>query len=231
MSPAPEFAGRILAGTGFEGDDGSADPVLLRAMQEPDDERALMERMSAARLLVPVVAGDRQREQTSTDMSSVTITAPDGQRALPAFTSIAVLSAWDPDARPVPVAAARAAQAAVAERCEVMIVDLGADVSVVLRPSMVWALAQQRAWCPAYEDPFVVTAVRHAAHQEPDVAAVLVEAGEPVGAGVLRIALALRPGLDARAVQALVTRVGERIATDGEARGRIDAINFAIRPS
>jgi hypothetical protein len=41
--------------------------------------------------------------------------------------------------------------------------------------------------------------------------------------------LTLRAGLAAEEVQALATRVGERIATDGESRARIDALAFAIR--
>ena len=45
---------------------------------------------------------------------------------------------------------------------------------------------------------------------------------------MLRIALTLRPGLDTAAVQAVATAVGERLATDGEIRARIDGLAFAI---
>ena len=54
------------------------------------------------------------------------------------------------------------------------------------------------------------------------------EAGEPSGAGVLRIVLLLKAGLDGEQVGAIATRVGERIATDGETRARIDALTFAL---
>ena len=57
----------------------------------------------------------------------------------------------------------------------------------------------------------------------------LSEEGDPAGAGILRVVLSLRPGLDPAQVQALATRLGERIATDGEARARIDGLAFAIR--
>jgi hypothetical protein len=129
----------------------------------------------------------------------------------------------------VPVTSARAAQAAVSERCEVMLLDLGAEHAQVLRPSMVWALAQGRAWLPAHEDPFVTRALSRAVQEEPSVVACTGEAGEPAGAGVLRVVLTLRAGLAADAIQALATRIGERIATDGETRARIDALAFAIR--
>ena len=88
-------------------------------------------------------------------MAVVTLTSPEGQRALPVFSSIAALARWDATARPVPVTSARAAQAAVSERCDVMLLDLGGEHAQVLRPSMVWALAQERPWLPAHEDPFV----------------------------------------------------------------------------
>ena len=55
------------------------------------------------------------------------------------------------------------------------------------------------------------------------------EEGDPVGAGILRVVLRLRPGLDTARVRALATRIGEQIATDGETRARIDGLAFAIR--
>jgi SseB protein N-terminal domain len=110
------FGGRELTGTGFDGDTGEADPALTAALAAPGDERALVAAVARARLLVPVVAeptevdefGDHLVEKR-TDMAAVTLVAPDGTRALPAFTSAAALAAWDPAARPVPVAADRAA--------------------------------------------------------------------------------------------------------------------------
>lgn len=230
------WSGRQLGGTGFDGDTGAADPALLAALDDPSDERALVAAVARARLLVPVVAtagkvetGGGLPAEKSTDMAAVTLTAPDGQRALPLFTSIAALAGWDPDARPVPVTADRAAQAAVQERCGVLLLDLGAPRQRVLRSSMLWALAMQREWLPAHEDPFVAQALAAAVADEPDVASWSGQAGEP--AGVLRVVLGLRPGLDAERVQALATRVGERVAADGEARARIDGLAFTIRPS
>ena len=47
--------------------------------------------------------------------------------------------------------------------------------------------------------------------------------------GELRVTLTLIPGLDHPTVRAVLTALGERIATDGEVRARIDAITFALR--
>lgn len=235
-SAGQTWSGRQLTGTGFDLDDGSADPALVRALGTPQDETGLVAAVRRARLLVPIVATPGEVDESgeldvekSTDMAAVTLTAPDGRRALPVFTSIATLQEWDASARPVPVTSSRAAQAAVQERCDVMLLDLGQPTSFVLRSSMLWALAMDRAWLPAHEDPFVCAALGRAVAEEPDVVDWSAEAGEPAGSGTLRLVLRLRPGLDGPALQALATRVGERIASDGEARARIDALSFSIQ--
>jgi len=229
------WTGRALTGTGFDGDLGEADVDLAAALDDPQEETVLMRAVAQARLLVPILAApsgiDDSGElmvETSTDMAVVTLTSPDGQRALPVFSSLAALSAWDAAARPSPVTSARAAQAAVSERCDVMLLDLGSGHECVLRPSMVWALAQQREWLPAHTDPFVTQALSRATADEADVIDCVCES-DPAGAGILRVVLRLRPGLDSAQVQALATRIGEQIATDGEARARIDDLAFTIR--
>ena len=234
------WSGRELTGTGFDGDLGAADVSLLVALDNPQDETVLMRAVAHARLLVPIVAAPREVDDAgepiaeksshlrSTDLAVVTLTASDGQRAFPVFSSLAALLAWDATARPSPVTSSRAAQGAVTERCDVMLLDCGSAHERVLRPSMVWALAQQRLWLPAHTDPFVAQALVRATADEEDVLECVGE-GDPAGAGILRVVLILRDGLDADRVQALATRIGERIATDGEARARIDGLAFTIR--
>jgi hypothetical protein len=230
------WGGRKLTGTGFDDDTGAADPGLAAALEHPGDEAALMAAVSQTRLLVPIVAEPVSLEESGglvaekqTDMAAVTLVAPDGQRALPVFTSMQTLASWDPQARPVPVTASRAAQAAVSERCDVMVVDVAGPRTVVLRPSMVWALAQQRDWLPAHEDPAVEKAVAAAVRPEPSVRGHALGPGRPEGQGILGITLELEPGLSAEQVQEVATRVGERLATDGELRARVDGLAFSIR--
>ncbi|MDT0215406.1 SseB family protein [Rothia sp. ARF10] len=226
---------RDLVFTGFEGDDGSAQPGLAAALAD-GDPAGLMAELATARLLVPIVAEpvettveDGLTVDKQTDMAAVTLVAPDGERALPVFSSLDALAAWDPSARPVPVTAARTGQAAVSERCDVVVVDVAGPVTRVLRPSMVWALAQERAWLPPHLDEFVATGVSRAVAEEPDVVSHHVEEGAPAGQGVLGVVLELREGLAGDEVQAVATRVGERLATDGELRARIDGLAFRIR--
>jgi SseB protein N-terminal domain len=243
-SAGTPWAGRILAGTGFHSDHGDADTELLAALsaahERPSAEAdsRLVRAAAGARWLVPVVAvlgekDDGEHGHTVdklTDMAVVTLTAPDGRRALPLFTSVAALAAWDSSARPVPVSAARAAQAAVAEGCQVAVVDIVGDAPTELRPSMLWALAQEVEWRPAHIDPFVAQSVSGAIADEPDVLDHRLEEGEPAGQGILRIVLGLRTGLSAEEVRGLATRLGERLATDGELRARVDELAFAVEP-
>ena len=230
------WAGRDLSPSGFETDTGAAHPALLAALATPGDDVALMAAVEAARFVVPVVAEPTEVDttgehalDTQVDLAAVTLVAPDGQRALPVFSGTAALAAWDAAARPVPVTPARAAQAAVSEGCDVIVVDVAGPATRVLRPSMVWALAQQRPWEPPHSDPFVARSVAAAVRDEDDVTAPEVEEGNPRGEGVLGVVLDLRPGLAPEQVRAVATRVGERLATDGELRARIDGLAFRIR--
>lgn len=250
-SAGQAWAGKTIPSPGFAGDTGQADAGLLAALSgaggdgsgaNPGDadavgrrERRLLELVAAARWLVPVVAvaaevndGAEHTVETRSEMAVVTVTAPDGSRGLPMFTSLAALAQWDPRARPVPVRAPAAARAAVSEGCSVLLVDLASVHATVLRPSMLWALASQRPWQPAYLDPHVAAAVAVAVDTEPRVRGHRLEAGEPAGAGVLRVVLELPAGLDGDEIGAIATRIGERIAAAGETRARIDALTFAL---
>lgn len=224
------WGGRELNPTGFEQDTGEADPALRAALTA--DDVTLMAAVVAGRFLVPVVAEPVELDTSGplvtdahVDMALVTLVAPDGRRALPAFTGLDSLAAWDPEARPSPVTAARMAQAAIAEQCDVIVLDLDGDTRV-LRPSMVWALAQQQPWRLPAADPFVDQSVSRAIAGEGDIAAYELSDGPD---GVLVVELTLRPGLDREQVQALATGVGEQLATDGEFRARIDGLAFRLR--
>ncbi len=230
------WAGRDLSPSGFEADTGAPDPLLQAALAGPADDLTLMRAVEASRFVVPVVAEPTEVDTTGehvvdkqVDMAAVTLVAPDGQRALPVFTSTDALAAWDPTARPVPVTPARAGQAAVSEGCDVIVVDVAGPATRVLRPSMVWALAQQRPWEPPHTDSFVERSVAAALRDEDDVTAHELEEGNPRGEGVLGVVLDLEPGLTPEQVRAVATRVGERLATDGELRARIDGLAFRLR--
>ncbi len=228
------WAGRTLQGTGFDRDDGQADPMLVASLTRlasahgSDDEIeeqmvAAVAATSRARLIVPIVA--LPGESASSDMAAVTLSGPQGRKALPVFTSIEELAAWDARARPVPVTAQRAALAAVQEGCDVMVLDVGTPLAAELRTSMVWALAMGRDWSPAHRDDQVATAVAAAIRTEPQIADWSLHPGQQ---GALVVEVALAPDLVADQINELLQRVAQQIATDGEVRARIDALRFRL---
>jgi len=128
---------RSLAEPAFPGDDGLTDPALAPVLGLRDDVLAAL---GAARVFVPIVAvlGERAADGTdknadmaaegtdkNADMAAVLMTGADGRTALLAFTSVATLEAWNPQARPVPVFGQAAAQSALVEGASALVLDLG----------------------------------------------------------------------------------------------------------
>jgi len=243
------WSGRTLPASGFEDDSGEPDPQLVAALaataRRPTArrERDLLDAVAGARWLVPVVAvhdvvggamasaaagrGEHAVE-ASTDLAVVLVTGPGGQRGLPVFTGLSALQAWSASARPVPVSSAAAARAALSEGCEVMLVDPGCEHAAVLRPSMVWALAERRPWLPGHLDPVLAEGIRRSVTAEDVVGSHAVDAGELAGAGIVRVSLALRAGLGSEQVREVLARIGERVASDAQVRVRLDGLAFRV---
>jgi hypothetical protein len=133
---------RTIPDSGFAGDSGEADPELAAALaaydRTPEDaeaHRAVLDGLRDTRLLVPVVAllGEMEGDHEKTsDMAAVLMTGRDGRTALLAFTSNASLRAWDADARPVPVTARHAAQAAVQDEADALLIDVAGPAMFVV---------------------------------------------------------------------------------------------------
>ncbi len=142
MTEPPEQ--RRLQGSEYVGDDGSADPALAAVLSGHDTGRAsypeVLGVLAGARLLVPVVAllgevetgEDGLARDKSSDMAAVLLTGADGRLALLAFTDLTALAAWNPEARPVPVAAHLAAATAVQEGADALVVDVAGPHRFVL---------------------------------------------------------------------------------------------------
>jgi SseB protein N-terminal domain len=145
---------RTIPDPGFAGDVGAVDPDLAAALgaydRDPSDAEAhlqVLARLQRARLLVPVVAllgeveydvpaGGRAQSRLAhdktSDMAAVLMKGRDGRTALLAFTSTAALEAWKGDARPVPVTARQAAQAALQDQASALLVDVAGPVMFVV---------------------------------------------------------------------------------------------------
>lgn len=97
----------------------------------PGEPSARHGRRSDADAAMPAETPDlREDREGGADMSAVLLTGRDGRRGLLAFTDLSTLRAWDADARPVPVGTRQAAQAALAEGAEALVVDVAGPVQV-----------------------------------------------------------------------------------------------------
>lgn len=259
-SAGQPWSGRSLAGEdarihNFEDDDGTADSGYLAAVSGliagTGDEDDVVQALAHARVFVPIVAQLGEEGQGAAglqadkqaDMALVTLKAPDGRTALPVFSSAESLRAWHQEARPVAVYAARAALSAAAEGAELLVIDPGSDVTIVVRRPAVWALAQQLPWSPSYADAEVADAVAATASDVPQIRRIEVHRGGGVGtlaagglqlkgggAGPeLRIVLYLVDGLDAAGVQSVVAGMNNAWARNELLAERVDSIEVKLR--
>ncbi|WP_432496166.1 SseB family protein [Kineococcus gypseus] len=244
------WAGRTLLPNPFTGDEGRRAPGLQRALGEWSAARGagagaadllraearVVAQLAAARVFAPVVAVLGERDvvaagpagDKSADMALALLTQPDGRRGLPLFTDLAALAAWRSDARPVPVAAARAALSGVQEGCEVLVLDPAGPVRFVVRRTALWALAQEREWVPAPFDGVVEAAVAEALSAVPAVRGVRLEAAS---GAELRLVLGVAPGLDRPALDELTARAGHLLGASDVVAQRVDSLELRLLPA
>lgn len=145
---------RQIPDPGFSGDEGAVDPELEAALasyaQDPETRHAAtLAVLQRTRLLVPVVAvlGEAEVDESglahdkTSDMATVLMRGRDGRTALLAFTGSGPLTRWQADARPVLVPAEQAAQAALQDGAEALVVDVAGPVMFVVEGEDLRALA------------------------------------------------------------------------------------------
>ncbi|MCQ4043456.1 SseB family protein [Streptantibioticus rubrisoli] len=222
---------------GFSDDDGTADPRLSAALAAYAEDRSaepdVLAALVGARLLVPVVAllgevevgPDGLRREKTSDMAVPTIQAPDGRRALPAFTSVASLARWRADARPVAVPLHQALRALAHEQADTLLLDMAGPVPYALAGPALHALASGRDRLDPLTDPAVAEAVRDVLAGQPEVVrAHLVPSRETDGT----VGLVLGDGAQ---VAAVAQRVATALAGDETLRARlVRGLELALLP-
>ncbi len=215
------------------GDTGEADPAVAAALDAyargAGSEHEALTAIAASRLLVPVVAvltedpseaersagsppgasGQAGAEKES-EMALPTLIGNDGRTAVIAFTGTGPLSRWRQDARPVPVAATRVCEAALAE-ADALVIDVAGPVPLAVEGARLRALAGDQPPPPPHEDPDVRAAIAEVTPRftlEPggqgtDLVVVLQtadaqEAQRVAGQIAVRLAARLRRGIEIR---------------------------------
>jgi hypothetical protein len=138
----------------FLGDRGDPDPAVRALIADAGSDlptsylRAVVG-LCGARLLLPVVAtGDDSSDGPDPDrhaeLAAVSIKAPDGRRALLAFTGIDAVVAWEPRARPVPATLDDVAATVLETGDDALLVDAAGPVPFVIGDDLIAQLAQGR---------------------------------------------------------------------------------------
>jgi hypothetical protein len=249
-TPGSDSAGRPWEGrtfdhhdTAYAGDDGSADPRLLEALKRfhlgEVGEDTVVDALRPARLLVPLVAvagaddddDHGGRIDKTQELSIVTVAGPDGRDVLPAFTSVAALSAWSPTARPVPADARRIALAAASESTERLMLDAGSPTAFALRRPALWALAQDLPWQPSHADEAVLRAFLDAGADEEALAGLVIAPGYEaarLGGPEIVVQLGVRAGLDREGLTSLLARLQAAWAADEIISERVDSMAVKV---
>lgn len=244
-SAGQPWSGRTLKANPFSDDDGTAPAELAAALgREGETERlvAVADALREARVIVPVVAhehpgrgedgsvaahtkhgsGDPQADACAS-AAMVSVRTPDGRAALPVFSSVETMQAWDATARPVPVEGVRAALAAVADADSLVVLDAAGPVTVLLRRPAVWSIINNEPWVPSWQDPELTTVAAQALRGIVELTAVRLEPG---AGSELRAVLALAPGLTREQMMDVVTRAQEALSSDPVLTDRVDSLEL-----
>jgi hypothetical protein len=234
------WTGRELPAQPFAADDGSADPAITALLERLSRGEAataeVVRALRTARVLIPVVAmpgrdhplPDHARGDLGAEMATMIVSGPGGRRTLPVFTSTQSLARWNPQARPVPVECPRAAEAAVSEDCELLVVDPAGPVTALIPRPALWALGQGRDWVPPGQDPELEAALSKAVRVVPDVLGLRLE---PDGDTGVRVVLGVRAGLDRPALDAAVHAARSLIAEVELLPERAEAVRLTVLPA
>jgi len=253
MSPgadrSADSAGQPWKGRHFEpnanaADDGSAPPAYVAAVAAVRaGETSLAEVVDvvrSCRFLIPLVAvagetglsAEGHVVDKTQELSVITVVGPDGRPVLPVFSSVDAMRRWRPDARPVPADAVRVALAAAAEHTDRVVIDPRSPETLLVLPRpAVWAIAQGVPWVPAVDDPAVLDAVARPAAPHPEIWAVTLLAGDPLGQGEapeVIVRLGVSADTSSERVREIIAALSAAWAGDATVAERIDAL--AVQP-
>jgi SseB protein N-terminal domain len=241
-SAGQPFAGRSFEASPWTADDGTAPAAYTAALAAfragETGPEAVVDALRGVRLLVPLLAEVGETGVTDAglvhdkraELALVTVAGPDGRKVLPAFSSAAAMSAWNPMARPVPAPARQVALGAASDGTELVVIDAATD-RFGLRRSTLEALAKDQPWTAPWLDPEVGRAIRRAVADEPAVTTARVGTDDPRasldGAEVL-VVIVLHETLDQQQVAELLARVQRRWTEDATVRSRVDSMTVRL---
>lgn len=218
----------------FPDDDGTQPPAFAeaKAVEPPGRTPAVVDALIAGRVMVPVLPhampadplnphADKD-DDSCREPVSILVELPDGRHAMPAFTSIAGMQAWNAEARPVLMYGSQAAQAAAEQGDGLMILDPDDEAVLIPRPA-VWALASGNEWVPAWADRDLGGVAAGALAGIPGTRGVALVPGRQ--AEVAAVVL-MDEGLDRSAVESAMDAAAKALGTHKLLRERIDSLEL-----
>jgi hypothetical protein len=138
-------------------DKGDADPVLLALLQNKADgfEKSVFNRLVNSRLIGAIVA----KKDENVEMMQALFSSNDGRVAMPVFTSLAELTNWNKEARPLPLIANDFAQQTIDQELDAIIVDIASDHRFVIKGYMLSCLAKNQDWNYPHQDLEVIETI------------------------------------------------------------------------
>ena len=238
----------------FPGDDGTSAPAIASALAAwrggDAPEAAVVAALPGSRVFVPIVAEVSRSQVTDhglvsdkeADMALVSLRTADGRKALPVFTAVQELSAWNSDARPVAVEIRRAALSAVQDGSDLLVVNPASDPAFVVRRPAMWCIAKDTPWTPSYADLAVDDAVLRAALGMADIVSARTEPGPGIHARrsdgamldggaagpELVIVVQLTPGLTHDEVQATIGWYQQKLVTEPVMAENVDSLGLRL---
>lgn len=244
-SAGTPWEGREFSGNSWAQDDGSTPPALAAAIAatlESGSLAPIVRALKTSRLLVPLIAqlGESAEgaqgltSDKSAELSIVAVATPDGQSAIPAFSSVEEMQNWRADARPVPIEAARVAVAAVSEGHTRVVLN-PASIAFGLRTPALAAIAQRLDWLPPAENPevhkLIATALEAAAgNLARDFELANGDPTHTLQGPELLIKLTLEPGLDSEGLGKLLIEFAEQAQTE-RFNSLVDSLAIKVRRS
>lgn len=212
------WEGREFSQNSWSQDDGSTPEVLAQTLEGELDKGKLFTALAQTRLLIPLLAelgesgvgAHGQTVDKSADLAIVAVSTPDGKTAIPAFSSVAEMSAWNATARPVPVDVPKLAIAAVTEGHDRVVLDPAGRAIGIRRPALA-ALAQGLMWTEPHLNEQVLSLVSEAAARHREIKSIRLLDTDPTAQlqkPELGIEIALEAGLSQADLQRVLAEFG-----------------------
>jgi hypothetical protein len=141
------------------------------------------------------------------------------------------MSAWNPQARPVPADGVRVALAAASEETDLVVLDPLSETEFAVRRPALWAIAQAQGWQPSFESTAVREAFETSVGTELSVLSVTLIAGDPAARLVgpeLIVRLELIDGLTRELLDATLARLAQRWAASEVIATQVDSLTVKL---